>query len=120
MSPKSSVVAILSFVLLGSSLGCADADQSEPAESLEQHSAALKPKYPPLSCTITGDFASRCRGRGGYSTCDDTTAMCCKTSKDENGNDSTFCSSNPDEVTAPPPSPTPTTAPFEPALSGVK
>lgn len=119
MSPKSLVTATLSCVLLVSLFGCADADQTEPAEALGEHGAALKPRYPPLSCTITGDFASACRGRGGYSTCDDTTAMCCKTTKDENGNDSTFCSSNPDEVTAPPP-PAPTIVPIDPGLYQLK
>lgn len=75
---------------------------------------------PTSSCTISGEFNTKCRGRGGYSKCDDTTAMCCKTTRDENGNPSTFCSSNPDEVRIAPPVSTVIKAPIGPIIGTVK
>jgi hypothetical protein len=104
--------SLLCCALLVGLFGCsaeAGWEEQEPGQVQE----AIQPEHPPLSCTITGDFSSKCRGRGGYSTCEDTTAMCCKTTRDENGNPSTFCSSNPDEVrVAPPPTTPPITAPI--------
>jgi hypothetical protein len=112
--------SLLWCVLVVSSLGCS-AESGPESEELGQGNAAIEVERGPTpTCTVTGEFRRSCRDHGGASTCDDTTAMCCKTTRDENGNPSTFCSSNPDEVRPGLPNPSPTVAPIEPALGTVR
>ncbi len=99
--------------------GCG-AEGGSDTEPLERERLAHQRRQNPMTCTISGEFARQCRDRGGVSTCDDTTAMCCKTTRDENGNPSTFCSSRPEEVRLGPPEPSTPVLPSEPIFEAAQ
>ena len=114
MTQKSVLSWAVRGALLVSSFGCSAHLGSESEESAQQ-SAALQNTNAP-SCSIPPPFVSDCAARGGTAICEQTTPMCCKTTKDENGNDSTFCSSNPNDVEIQPTPPPSRTAPIRPGL----